>query len=367
MNADASQGGPPPLDRPAPVPQVPFAPPWCAPPRKHSTLKRILITVVVLLLVMSTMMNVYLLALIGMGMESRLSKTVLRAGERNQTVAVYEISGVLDGKAAGAFDEFCRQVLDDGNIRAVVLRVESPGGALAPSDQIHRGVEALRAHGKTVVVSMGGVAASGGYYVSAPADEIFAEPTTATGSIGVIATWPVLQGTLEKIGVEMVVMKSAHAEGWKDSISPFHKPDERQRRHVQALLDDAQARFEDIVRKGRGDRLKERPARYEIPAPGGDGTKTVLHEETEPFNGKVYTANEAKERGLIDAIGYQSDAIDRTVELADLDRPNVVRYAPRVGLMAQLLSARAPAPLGLDAQTVETLQTPRLMMIWKVD
>ena len=113
------------------------------------------------------------------------------------------------------------------------------------------------------------VAASGGYYMSAPADEIYAEPTTITGSIGVIGGWVVLKGTLDKIGAEPIVVKSTHAQGWKDEMSMYAAPHAYQMKHIQEVLDKMQERFEEVVRTGRGNRLHPQAASYTIPATQG--------------------------------------------------------------------------------------------------
>jgi protease-4 len=226
-------------------------------------------------------------------------------------------------------------------------------------------VKGLTDVGKTVVVSMGGVAASGAYYISAPADEIIAEPTTITGSIGVVATWMVLEGTLEKIGVAPIVVKSTNSRGWKDEMSPFRKPDDREMAHIQEILDEFQAHFEKVVREGRKGKLRERERTYTIPTSQGSGTKMVRRKETEPFNGKIYLPDEAKELGLIDDIGYASDAIERAADLAGLDRPRVVRYTHKKSMWAMMLESKSKPLLSMDAKSLQDLQTPKILLLWR--
>ena len=184
-------------------------------------------------------------------------------GDKDQCIAVYRISGALGAESVARFDRFYRRVKDNESIKAIVLRVNSPGGTVSASEQIHHLVEQLKATGKPVVVSMGGVAASGGYMVSCNADEIFAEPATVTGSIGVIATWFVVEGTLDKIGVQPITVKSNDADYWKQSVSPFHEPDVRQIAELRNMLNAMQTQFNEMVTAGRGDRLKPRT----LPAP----------------------------------------------------------------------------------------------------
>jgi protease-4 len=315
----ASYSGP--AHSPAPTPQIIYAL-----PKKRVMGGMWLAVLLGIAFFLSIVLNFALLAAAGAKAQDAFQQTTIHEGDDKNAVAVYDVSGVIFDQAAANFAKFAKEVKADKNIKAIVLRVDSPGGGVNASDEIHKMVQDLRAAGKKVVVSMGGVAASGGYYISAPADEIYAEPTTITGSVGVIMEWFVLKGTLDKIGVESIVMKSTDAQGWKDEISPFGQPDARQREHLQSVLDQMQARFEKIVRDGRGDRLKTKETQYTTTAPAPDGT---THErqvkETEPLNGKIYLADDAKERGLIDQIGYQSDAIDAAAKLANISNPAVIK------------------------------------------
>lgn len=363
-------GGPPPQasTAPAAVPprQTPVVP--SRPRRRRSTLKILLFVFGGLVLVVSLVVNLVLLADVGAGLEygGAMDTTVLESGKSSQTIALFGVEGIIDSRAVAQFQRFYKAVVGDGNVKAVVLRVNSPGGGVTSSDQICEMVKGLRAAGKKVVVSMGSMAASGGYYISAPADEIYAEATTLTGSIGVMAGWVVLKGTLDKIGAEPVIIKSTHAHGWKDSMSSFSRPHDYQRRHLRSVLDKMQLRFEQVVKTGRGRRLVTRTGTFTIPADDEDG-KPSQYTETEPLNGKIYLAEEALEFGLIDGIAYQEEAVRRAAALAKLTNRRVVRYTRRRTFMEQLLDGRANAPLKLDTDLLHKLQTPRLMMIWKVD
>ena len=349
---------PPPPPPPATAPPVP---PWWAHPPKRSRAPLIFAIIFGILFSLSVLLNGYLLFLLAMFLKLPMETTTLREGKREQVVAVYEVSGIIGGQALEEFDTFFRAVKDDKHIKAVVLRVDSPGGGVSASDQIYDKVRGLQKKGKKVVVSMGGLAASGGYYISAPADKIIAEPTTTTGSIGVIMVFPVIKGTLEKIGMEMVVLKSRHAETWKDERSPFRAPTDQQRQHLLEVLDKAQLRFEQIVKDARGGKLMPRR-----PQPAG-AAETQPAPEFEAFNGKVYAPDEAKALGLIDAIGYQDDAIDAAASLAGLPEPKVVRYRKRKGLMEALSSPGSADGLRLGSELLREAQTPRILLMWKVD
>jgi len=359
----------PPAPPPPPLPPPPAVPPWWIyPPRRRGFLRRILFGLWVLVFVCSVLLNVYLMIAVSKRMEMGLAKTTIQSGAADQVVAVYNIQDVIDEDAARKFEEFHREIVGDGNIKAVVLRIDSPGGGVAAADQIHSLVEDLRNRGgKKVVVSMGAIATSGAYYVSAPADCIVAEETTVTGSIGVLMAWMVVKGTLEKIGVESVVIKSDRAEGWKDEVSLFHRPDQRQRAHLQAMLNDMQKRFEQVVKEGRGKRLKTRLEQYTVKVPDAEDQREEQRTDLEPFNGKVYLSRQAKELGLIDEIGYRDKAIDMAKELAGAPGAKVVLYRPYKSLFQRMLEAKAPPSLQLDADMLERLQSPRILLMWKAD
>ncbi len=340
-------------------PTTPLTPPPM-PPRPR---RRIGVWIFVSLLVISALINMAMIAMLGgthgdMG----LATTTVRDGAAHETIAVYDVSGVIDTRAARQFNKFCNAIDDDRNIKAVVLRVESPGGAVAASDQMHSNVLRLKKAGKKVVVSMGSLAASGGYYLSAPADTIVAERTTLTGSIGVIASWMVFKGTLDKIGVEPIVMKSSHAADWKDALSPLSKPLPYQEQYIQSLLNETQATFEQVVTEGRGKRLKTRQASVEVPAI--QDAKAQTHEQTEPFNGKIYSAAGAMELGLVDMIGYERDAYDQAAKAAGLGNPRIIRYGPRQGLFAALADGHSQG-LAVNVESLRQMQTPAIEAIWR--
>lgn len=335
-------------------------------PRRRGAGSWILLSLGLIALLGSILVNIILFAMVASdATDISFSKGTLQAGKSSQTVVVYNITGGIYGDTVMRFSRFYDKVKNDSNVKAVVLRVHSGGGGLSESDQIHRMVKGLTDMGKTVVVSMGGVAASGAYYISAPADEIIAEPTTITGSIGVVATWMVLEGTLEKIGVAPIVVKSTNSRGWKDEMSPFRKPGDREMAHIQEILDEFQGHFEKVVREGRKDRLKPKKRTYTIPTSQGSRTEMVRHSEIEPFNGKIYLADEAKALGLIDDIGYESDAINRAAELEGLDRPRVVRYTHKKSMLAMMLESKSKPLLSMDAKGLHEMQTPKILLLWR--
>ncbi|MBN1555911.1 MAG: signal peptide peptidase SppA [Phycisphaerae bacterium] len=351
-----------------PIPPIHFSPPPPPPPppAKRSLFGKFLSLIGFLVFLGSIFMNISLLMVLAMEGISvpGMKKEVLQSGDDDQTVAVYRVDGVIDSEASDRFSRFHRHVADDEKVKAVVIAVDSPGGTVSDSEQIHRMISDLKNRGKKVVVSMGGLAASGGYYISAPADEIYAEPSTITGSIGVITGVLNLEGTLDKVGMKMTILKSSHAEGWKDMLSSFREPQPREKEYVVSLLNDMQEQFENVVKEGRGKKLQTRQETYQAVVGEGPDAKEVTKTETAPFNGKVYIASAAQEYGLVDEIGFLDDAYHRAAVLAGLSKPNVVLYKRHPSFFEALGEATGPK-IQLDAKSIQNAQTPQFLMLWK--
>jgi protease-4 len=326
--------------------------------------KRTIGKIAVGLLVLSLLVNVYLLFLLGLAYAGRkpLRTTVITPGDAKQVVAVFNISGLLEQEEARLVEEFCRQVKDQEEVKAVVLRVVSGGGGVSACDEIYTLLKDLKAGtGKKIVVSMGAAAASGGYYIAVPADRIVAEPTTVTGSIGVLAVCPVLKGTLEKIGVKMMIVRSSHARPWKAAPNIFEEPLDYQMKELQQVLDAMQDRFETVVRQERGEKLKVSTSQNTYVGPD---SRPYTLEEVAPFNGRVYLAEDAKRIGLVDEVGYLEDALAAAARLAGLSRPKVVEYSKRKSLLEEIGFASGAG--SVDLKALQEVQTPRIMMVWKV-
>ena len=210
------------------------------------------------------------------------------------------------------------------SVKAIVLRVNSPGGGVVASDEIYHALLEIET---PVVVSMSEVAASGGYYISCGADEIVANPTTLTGSIGVIGTSPNLEELLDKVGIEVTVVKSGDM---KDALSPYREPTEEELEYYQRIIDQAHAQFVGIVAEGR-----------DLP----------LEEVREIADGRVYTGLQALELGLVDELGNFPEAIDLAAELGGIEgEPQVIDYGGPPSLMDILLGAvrRLSPPISVD-------------------
>jgi len=224
-------------------------------------------------------------------------------------IGIVEAKGTIGEAAPAGIDsdkivKLLKKYEKDDDIKAIVLRVDSPGGAVAPSQEIHDAVKRIKAR-KKVVVSMGGMAASGGYYISAPADRIFAEPGTLTGSIGVIFLHFNVRGLLEWAKVEETTLKSGK---YKDTLSPFRPIQETDREEIQSISDDVYSQFVQAVAQGRG--MPEARVR-------------------EIAEGRIYTGKRAKELKLVDELGGFDDAIAAAWGLAGQSGEPKVQYPPR--------------------------------------
>lgn len=233
-------------------------------------------------------------------------------------IGIVRVEGpIIDSK--NAIEEI-KEYSKDPSIKAIVLRVDSPGGAVAPSQEIYEEVRKA-ASAKKVVVSMGSIAASGGYYISAPATRIVANPGTLTGSIGVIMEIPNIEGLLNKIGVKAEVIKSGKH---KDIASAFRGIGKEEREILQGVMDDVHDQFINAVAEGR----KMLP---------GDVKKLA--------DGRVFTGKQAKDAGLVDDLGNLEDAIKEAAKLSGIKgEPTVVSRKEKFSIV-DLLRGQFPKEL----------------------
>ena len=267
-------------------------------------------------------------------------------------VAIMTINGVIYGGEDTGFIRQIEKAAEDKNVKAIVLRINSPGGTVSGSDYYHHKLLELKNTRKIpIVVSMGDMAASGGYYLAVTGDEIFAEPSTLTGSIGVIMPNYDLSALCEKIGVRSDPITSGPLKEGGSMTRPM-TPEERAvlETVINAMFD----RFKEIVCDGR-------PALRDDPE--------LLAEVT---TGQVFLAGQALEKKLIDEIGYLDDAVKRAVSLAGLtkDTCNVVRYEQPKTPLEAILGAKADKIAGADTQTaivaglLDDLTTPKMYYIY---
>jgi|WetSurMetagenome_2_1015567.scaffolds.fasta_scaffold00023_93 protease IV len=240
--------------------------------------------------------------------------TSLSSGMKGK-VAVVNVTGPIV-EAKTVVDEI-KGYAKDSSVKAIVLRVDSPGGGVAASQEIYEQVKRT-VEKKKVIVSMGSVAASGGYYIAAPADLIMANPGTITGSIGVIMVVPNLKGLLDKVGVKTDVVKSGRL---KDLASVFRGIGPEERQVIQGVMNDVHDQFIRAVADGR---------RMEV--------KTVRSLS----DGRIFSGSQALKLGLVDELGDMETAIKKAAQLAGIEgEPTVVTKAPK-GALSRLLDGEAP-------------------------
>jgi protease-4 len=190
---------------------------------------------------------------------------------------------------------------EDSSIKAIVIRIDSPGGGVVASQEIYNAIKNARHEGKKVVASMGTVAASGGYYVAAAADRIVANPGTLTGSIGVKMEFANIEKLLEKIGVKGMVVKAGE---YKDVGSPFHDMSEPEKKILQDVIDDVHSQFIKAIAEGRN--LQEAEVRSIA-------------------DGRIFTGRQALDLKLVDQLGDLTDSIKVAGELVGIKgKPRVI-------------------------------------------
>lgn len=227
-------------------------------------------------------------------------------------VALVEIQGSIYGS-----ESIVRQLkryAEDDNVPAIVLRIDSPGGVAAASQEIYEQIKAVRREGKKVVVSMGGLAASAGYYVACAADSIIANPASLTGSIGVQMLFPSTEELFKKIGVEFRVVKSG---SYKDIGSPHRPMTEEEKRLLQEVIDDTYHQFVDVIVEERG------LAREKV---------------LSLADGRIFSGRQALELGLVDRLGSYEDAIATAARMGGIEgKPRIIRERPKKLSLFELL------------------------------
>jgi protease-4 len=269
------------------------------------------------------------------------AQTKVHDGDGDARIGVIVASGdILDGKqppgsiGGDSLSRLIRQAEMDKDIKAVVLRVDSPGGSVAASEEIYRQLEALRAAGKPLVVSMGELAASGGYYISAPANQIWASPATLTGSIGIFAIIPTIDQTLSKIGVSVDGLGTTPLAGALSIDRPLST---EATELIQSQIDRGYQQFVDRVASGR----RETP--QQIDAIG---------------QGRVWAGADARRIGLVDHLGTMQDAVKAAARLAKVTSYRVEFIRPHLSWAEELFqqseakaAAGAVTLLHADAQS----------------
>jgi protease-4 len=304
-----------------------------------------------IVLAMSFMANVVLfLMLIGVvaifatGQRGILDEEIIREGPSRSKIAMISVQGAIYGEVASDFYRQLKVVRKDKRIKGVIVRVNSPGGTISASDQIYKEICKFREEeNKPVVAFMQGVAASGGYYTSVACDKIIAEPTTITGSIGVISWYLVVQDLLEdKLGIMPVTIKSGQKKDWPSS---FRKPEPEEIQYMRdKVITPALERFIEVVAEGRKETL-------------------TIEEIRKLADGGIFGAKEAREEKLIDDVGYLDDAIELAKKLAGIEKAQVIQYRKPFSF-TDFFSYRKPNLLKLNRATLYELGTPQILYLW---
>ncbi|MFP4104656.1 MAG: signal peptide peptidase SppA [Phycisphaerae bacterium] len=274
-------------------------------------------------------------------------------------IAVIDVDGLItnqreagflgmEDNPTSLFIEKLDRVTADEDVRAVVLRINSPGGGVTASDIMYHALRKLKQRRKMPVVSIiEDVGASGGYYLACGSDKILAHPTSVVGSIGVIIQTFSFAGTLNMLGANTQAIKSGK---YKDMGSPLKPLSEDDARVFQNVVDDLYQRFLRVVDKGR-------------PGMSAEDVASVA-------DGKIFTAQEALDNGLIDAIGYMDDAISLARKQAGIEKARIVMYSRPYGSRPHVYAEAADLPttqfnmINLDIPSLTDLTRPRVMYLW---
>jgi len=253
----------------------------------------------------------------------------------------HEPTGLL-GARVDKIQEIVYQVraaTNDKDVRAIVFEIDSPGGAVTPSDELYRVLNSFRESrsDRRVIAFAKDLAASGGYYAAMSADWIIAQPTSVVGSIGVIMQSLNWKKLTDDIGIRDITIKSGKN---KDLLNPFRETSDEHLGILQNMIDSMHARFKGIVQESRN-----------------IDTETL----NELADGRVYTAEQALDYHLIDQVGYWEDVVDRTSEVLGVESVRFIKYYRHTDFFTLLTQIRTP----WHAPSLMDLQSPRIMYLWK--
>ena len=258
----------------------------------------------------------------------KLDECILEDNGVHNKIAVVTVDGIITSHSADQAGNNMVDVIqaqldrakDDKRVKAVILKVDSPGGEVMASDEINKAIAKFQDESrKPVVCSMGSLAASGGYYISAPCRWIVANDLTITGSIGVIMHGYNFRGLMDKVGVAPMTYKSGK---FKDMLSPDRSASDippEEHAMVQALIDETFQKFKDVVRTGRADAHEKNKA---------EG-KALAADWEEYADGRVLSGTQALKLGFVDELGDFDDAVDRAEKIAHIGNANLIEYRER--------------------------------------
>ncbi|MGY8766590.1 MAG: signal peptide peptidase SppA [Nitrospinaceae bacterium] len=269
------------------------------------------------------------------GVSTIATEWMIQQGTDNR-IGIVDITGVI--QSSQNIIKQIKSFRNDKHIRGIILRIDSPGGAVGPSQEIYDEVLKTRKSGKIIYASMGTLAASGGYYIASAADQIFANPGTLTGSIGVIMAFSNAQGLLEKIGLKPEIIKAGK---YKDIGSPTRSMNQIEKSLLQDVVTDVHQQFIEAIANGRG---------------------MSVAEITKIADGRIFTGRQAFALKLVDQLGGLQATIGQLAAKAGIiGAPNVIREKPNTGLLDWVLKTE------ISPSIVGYLSSPSLQYTWHLD
>ncbi len=250
-------------------------------------------------------------------------------GTKNR-IGIVDITGLISNSQYVVNQ--VKKFRQDKRIRGIILRIDSPGGAVGPSQEIYNEVLKTRESGKTIYASMGALAASGGYYIATAAEKIFANPGTLTGSIGVIMAFSNAKGLMEKIGLQPEIVKAGE---YKDIGSPARAMTQKERNLLQSVVTDVHQQFIEAVASGRD---------------------ISVAEVTKIADGRILTGRQAYSLNLVDQMGGLQVSIDQLAhKVGIIGSPKIIKETPRVGFLDWILKSTVNQSL-LNRPSIPSLQ-----------
>ena len=273
-----------------------------------------------------------LFALVGI---SSITSEWVQQGTKNR-IGIVDITGLISDSQY--IVNQVKKFRQDKRIRGIILRIDSPGGAVGPSQEIYDEVLKTRESGKTIYASMGALAASGGYYIASAAEKIFANPGTLTGSIGVIMVFSNAKGLMEKIGLQPEIVKAGE---YKDIGSPARAMTQKERNLLQSVVTDVHQQFIEAVASGRD---------------------ISVAEVTKIADGRILTGRQAYSLNLVDQMGGLQVSIDQLAhKVGIIGSPKIIRETPRVGFLDWVLKST------VNQSIINRPSIPSLQYTWHLN
>jgi protease-4 len=273
-----------------------------------------------------------LFALVGI---SSITSEWVQQGTKNR-IGIVDITGLISDSQY--IVNQVKKFRQDKRIRGIILRINSPGGAVGPSQEIYDEVLKTRESGKTIYASMGALAASGGYYIASAAEKIFANPGTLTGSIGVIMVFSNAKGLMEKIGLQPEIVKAGE---YKDIGSPARAMTQKERNLLQSVVTDVHQQFIEAVASGRD---------------------ISVAEVTKIADGRILTGRQAYSLNLVDQMGGLQVSIDQLAhKVGIIGSPKIIKETPRVGFLDWVLKST------VNQSIINRPSIPSLQYTWHLN